>query len=128
MRNKFDDVITELSAREPIFHRRKFGTTRGDLERMTVEAFWEIGASGKVYQRDQVIDTVLKRFADGPEPHDWPCRDFRLTTLSDGLFLISYILDEPGRVTRRSTIWQETGEGWKVVFHQGTPMAQEQTV
>jgi hypothetical protein len=23
-------------------------------------------------------------------------------------------------VTRRSTVWQKTGEGWRILFHQGT--------
>jgi hypothetical protein len=28
------------------------------------------------------------------------------------------------RKTRRSTIWQRTPEGWKIVFHQGTIVRQ----
>ena len=89
---------------------------------MIDDAFWEIGASGKVYRRDYVIETLLERYAKGPEPHDWPCRDFTLTPLSEELFLLSYVLDEPGRMTRRSTIWRQTNKGWKVAFHQGTLM------
>lgn len=118
-----DDILEELSAREPIFHRREFGTSRADLERMIDEAFWEIGASGNVYRREYVIETLLERYARGPEPHGWPCRDFTVTPLADKLFLLSYTLEEPGRVTRRSTIWRLTDEGWKIVFHQGTPLS-----
>jgi hypothetical protein len=33
------DVLAELSAREPIFHRPELGTSRADFERMTVEDF-----------------------------------------------------------------------------------------
>lgn len=40
------EVLEQLSAREPIFHRAEFGVSREDFERMTVEEFWEIGASG----------------------------------------------------------------------------------
>jgi hypothetical protein len=116
-----DHILRELAAREPIFHRREFGTSRADLERMTDSNFWEIGASGRVYQRSYAIETSLARYANGPEPHDWPCRDFTITVLADGLFLLSYILEEPQRVTRHSTIWRLTDEGWKIVFHQGTP-------
>ena len=117
-----DYILEELSAREPIFHRRELGTSRADLERMTDDAFWEIGASGNVYRRDYVIETLLERYAKGPEPHDWPCRDFTLKPLAEGLFLLSYVLEEPGRVTRRSTIWLQSNQGWKIVFHQGTLM------
>lgn len=118
-----DEVLNELSAREPIFHRREFGTSRADLERMTDDAFWEIGASGNIYQRAYVIETLLARYEKGPEPHDWPCRDFSITALAESLFLLSYTLQEPQRVTRRTTLWRRTDEGWKIVFHQGTPKA-----
>jgi hypothetical protein len=116
-----DDILTALSAREPIFHRREFGTSRADLERMTDSGFWEIGASGRIYHRDFVIENLLERYARGPEPHDWPCRDFTITALADSLYLLSYTLAEPDRTTRRSTIWRQTNDGWKIVFHQGTP-------
>ncbi|UCM24072.1 DUF4440 domain-containing protein (plasmid) [Ensifer adhaerens] len=114
------DVLRQLCAREPIFHRREYGTSRADLERMTDEAFWEIGASGNTYQRSYVIGKLLERYAQGPEPHDWPCRDFAISSLEKGLFLLSYVLEEPERVTRRSTIWRRTGDGWRIVFHLGT--------
>jgi hypothetical protein len=118
--SELGDILEELSAREPIFHRREFGTSRQDLDRMMDANFWEIGASGKVYQRNVVIETLLERYRSGPEPHDWPCRNFTLTVLAEALYLLSYILDEPGRVTRRSTIWRWSHTGWKIVFHQGT--------
>jgi hypothetical protein len=90
---------------------------------MTDDAFWEIGASGRIYPRAHVIETLLERYEKGPEPHDWPCRDFSIKALAENLFLLSYTLDEPERVTRRTTIWRRTDEGWKIVFHQGTPAA-----
>jgi len=114
------EILHELSAREPIFHRREYGTSRDQLEEMIDPSFWEVGASGKVYRRDHVIETLLARYLKGPEPHDWPCRDFELTVLGDRLYLISYILEEPERFTRRSTIWRSSDTGWKIVFHQGT--------
>lgn len=119
---QLNDILEELSAREPIFHRREFGTSRADLECMIDAAFWEIGASGNVYRRGYVIETLLERYAKGPEPHHWPCRDFTLTFLAEGVYLLSYVLEEPGRITRRSTIWRRSEEGWKIVFHQGTLM------
>jgi hypothetical protein len=122
VQHESNDLIEQLSLREPIFHRREFGTTRDDLERMIDHGFWEIGASGSVYGRDYVIETVLQRYSDGPEPHDWPCRDFTLTVLAEKLFLLSYVLEQPQRTTRRSTIWRLSDDGWKIVFHQGTLM------
>ena len=112
-------VLEALKAREPIFHRREFGTSREALEAMTVPEFWEIGASGKTYEREYVISNLLERY-QVPEPHDWLCRDFKLRQLSAELFLLTYILDEPDRCTRRSTIWKRESDEWKIVFHQGT--------
>ena len=45
-----------LQAREPIFHRPELGTSRVNFERMTDESFWEVGASGRVYDREFVLD------------------------------------------------------------------------
>ncbi|MFP5370007.1 MAG: hypothetical protein ACLGI3_04575 [Actinomycetes bacterium] len=33
-------VLTELSEREPLFHRRELGTGRAAFEAMTAEDFW----------------------------------------------------------------------------------------
>ena len=115
-------ILAELAAREPIFHRREFGTSREALEAMTDEAFWEIGASGKVYRREFVIANLLERYRE-PEPHDWPCRDFTISRLADDLYHLSYVLEEPDRLSRRSTFWRSTATGWKIVFHQGTVIA-----
>ncbi|MBP2560443.1 hypothetical protein J2857_003212 [Neorhizobium galegae] len=117
-----ETVLAELAAREPIFHRREYGTSREALEAMTDEAFWEIGASGRVYQREFVIANLLERYRE-PEPHDWPCRDFTINRLAEDLYHLSYILEEPDRLTRRSTFWRSTAAGWKIVFHQGTVIA-----
>ncbi len=114
-----ETVLAELSAREPIFHRREFGTSREALEAMTEETFWEIGASGRIYRRDVVIANLLERYRE-LEPHDWPCRDFTISRLADDLYHLSYILEEPDRRSRRSTFWRSTSTGWKIVFHQGT--------
>ncbi|WP_245277425.1 hypothetical protein [Rhizobium leguminosarum] len=38
-------ILGELLQREPTFHRRAFSTSRDDLEAMTAEDFFKIGAS-----------------------------------------------------------------------------------
>ena len=115
-------ALQELKPREPIFHRRQYGTTRGDLEEMTDEAFWEVGASGRVYRRDYCISTLLERYKN-PEPHDWPCSDFSITELADKLFLRHYNLRGPDRQTRRTPVWKHTESGLRLVYHQGTVIA-----
>jgi hypothetical protein len=114
------EVLEELSAREPIFHRAEFGVSRKDFERMTVEEFWEVGASGRRYSRNFVLDELEKRHAAGHEDV-WETSEFHCRRLAEDVFLLTYLLVQDGtRITRRSTIWQMTAEGWKIVFHQGT--------
>lgn len=116
---KLDEVLIELRRREPIFHRPEFGTTRADLERMTAEEFWEVGASGRRYSREEVLDLIEKRGVTAPG-EDWRMWDFRCQEIEADNYLLTYTLAQGPRVTRRSTIWRRTDEGWKIVFHQGT--------
>jgi hypothetical protein len=114
------DVLAELSSREPIFHRPALGTTRADFEQMTVEDFWETGASGRRYSRAYVLDELEKRYAV-PHVDTWETMDFHCRRLAHDVYLLTYtLLQDKERRTRRSTIWQRTAEGWKIVYHQGT--------
>jgi len=113
------DVLNELIPREPIFHRPELGTTRADLERMTEETFWEVGASGRRYSRQYVLDELEKRRANQAEDL-WQTRDFHCLEIAADNYLITYTLIQGARVTRRSTIWRRTAEGWKILYHQGT--------
>jgi hypothetical protein len=36
-------------------------------------------------------------------------------------YLVTYtMLQDDARLTRRATIWQQTTDGWKILYHQGT--------
>lgn len=113
-------VAAELRAREPIFHRPEFGTTRSDFERMTDPNFWEVGASGRRYSRQFVIESLVQRFSSAHNDR-WEVRGFHCADLGGGLFLVAYTLVQDGeRVTRRMSLWRHAVDGWKVVYHQGT--------
>ncbi len=117
---ELQSILAELSSREPIFHRPEFGTTRTDFERMTEEDYWETGASGRRYSRQMVLDGLEERF---PVPHAdvWETREFQCRRLSGDTYLLTYtLLQDKQRLTRRSTIWRSTADGWKIVYHQGT--------
>ncbi len=119
------EVLAELSRREPIFHRPEFGTTRADFERMTAEDFWEVGASGRVYSREWVLDELERRQAN-PQPERMEASGFALKRLAPDVFRVTYTLvQEETRRTRRSTLWKHTAEGWKILYHQGTIIADQ---
>jgi hypothetical protein len=115
-------VLNELMQREPIFHRPEFGTERRDFESMTDPAFREVGASGRRYSREYVLDELEKRFAN-PSEDVWETKDFHCLEIARDNYLLTYTLLQGERVTRRSTIWRRTDQGWKIVYHQGTVVA-----
>jgi hypothetical protein len=86
---------------------------------MTEATFWEVGASGRRYSREYVLDELEKRHA-GPAEDDWQARDFHCLEIAADNYLLTYTLTQGERVTRRSTIWRRTPRGWKIVYHQGT--------
>ncbi len=115
------EILEQLIRREPVFHRPEFGTTRADFENMTTNDYWEVGASGRRYSRDYVLDLLEERFQQDQSGDIWETGDFYCKQLGANVYLLTYTLLQGGtRKTRRLTIWQQTQEGWKIVYHQGT--------
>jgi hypothetical protein len=112
-------VLAALVAREPIFHHPELGTSRTVFEAMTVPDFWEVGASGTVYEREFVWSTLEQRYA-ADEPDVWETEGFALRTLAVDVYLLTYVLHQGERLTRRATVWERSAGGWRVVYHQGT--------
>jgi hypothetical protein len=112
-------VLEELKRREPIFHRPELGTTRADFENMTDPAFWEVGASGRRYSREFILDTLENRMLQGYEDI-WETLDFHCLQIAPDNYLVTYTLLQGARVTRRATLWRRTSSGWKILYHQGT--------
>ena len=112
-------VSTELAAREPIFHRREFGTSRADFDAMMDEDFFEVGASGKKYSREFVLEALELR--DHTAAEHLVVTDFACRQISDDTWLVTYQLEQAqGRLSRRSTLWRRSARGWKILYHQGT--------
>jgi hypothetical protein len=116
-------VLHELMQREPLFHRPEFGTTRKDFERMTAPTFWEVGASGRRFSRQFVLDVLEKRYENSTEDV-WEIGGFHCLEIAADNYLITYTLVQGERVTRRATIWRRTAEGWQILYHQGTTVTE----
>jgi len=115
-------VARELRDREPIFHRREQGTSRADFETMTVPDYWEVGASGSIYDRRTCLDELERRYADaGYDPMaGFEVSDFAVREAGAGVWLATYLLRQHERNTRRVSVWRRTDAGWVLVYHQGT--------
>jgi hypothetical protein len=115
-------VQHELMQREPLFHRPELGLKPKDFEKMTAPEFWEVGASGRRYSRQFVLD-VLKKRCENPTKAVWEVGDFHCLEIAADNNLVTYTLIQGERMTRRATIWRRTVEGWQIVYHQGTIVA-----
>ncbi len=114
------DILAELARLEPIFHWPPAEMSRDALEKMTMDDFWETGASGRRFSREFVFDVLAQRQAK-PEPDVWETSEFYCRKLAEGVFLLTYtLLQDRTRLTRRATIWQRAADGWKIIYHQGT--------
>jgi hypothetical protein len=114
-------VFEELRRLEPIFHTREFGTTAVDFERRMAPDYFEVGASGRRYSRAFILATLAENAPEDAAAAGWECTDFGLRRLGPDTYQMTYTLRQWQRVTRRSTLWRKSGEGWwQILYHQGT--------
>ncbi len=120
-------ILYELRRREPIFHNPAFGSTTAEFERSTAPDYWEVGASGRRYSREFILHelTTSVPYVDATAA-GWTCSDFGLRRLGPDVYLLTYTLDQAGRRTRRSTIWQRSENVWRILYHQGTIISVEE--
>ena len=120
---ELNEVLRELMAREPLFHRPEFGTTRKDFDKLMASEFWETTASGRRVSRQFVLEFLEKRYETTTEV-TWEIEDFRCQEIAANNYLVTYTLYQGERATRRIAIWRRTTDAWQVVYHQGTVIAQ----
>ncbi|MEM9531649.1 MAG: DUF4440 domain-containing protein [Pseudomonadota bacterium] len=75
--------------------------------------FVEIGKSGKVYDRRQILNSM----ASEPLTAALTIENFETRELAPAVVLVTYRC----QCTLRSSIWRQSGDRWQIVFHQGTP-------
>lgn len=92
--------------------------SKKQLEQLLHADFIEIGASGRTYDRAQVLDELPSEAADYPVR---TIENFRLRKLSEELVQVFYSIVE--NETQRTSIWKLEGEQWSMIYHQGTRRA-----
>lgn len=114
-----------LSKREQQLHCLNTRKQQSVVDELLHDSFFEIGRSGKRYDRAQVIAALIND-APGDEIQ---AEDFAVTVLSEGCALLTYrsfTRDAQGEIARptlRASVWKKTDKGWQMRFHQGTPEA-----
>ena len=118
-------ILQELRLLEPIFHSAYFDATPEKFEQYVSPQFWEVGASGNRYSRAFVLKVLSERAAP-PDDEAWFTTDWHLAEAGAQNYLLTYTLHQPGRLTRRLSVWRTTNSGWQVIYHQGTVVAESQ--
>ncbi len=90
------------------------------MQEMIAPDFWEIGRSGRVYQRADTLSVPRQ-----PLDVVMPLPDFQVRLLASDIAQVTYqsVVTVAGAIeyARRSSIWSRTARGWVLRFHQGTP-------
>lgn len=119
-----EEIVAELREREPVFHREPRDGGREHLESMTVADFFEIGASGRIYSREHVIDRVAGRWERDEPEADSQIEEFSVRQIGPHAFLATYTLQlsdgHATRTSRRASVWTNRAERWQILYHQGT--------
>ena len=84
--------------------------------------FVEFGASGRVFDRD----AILAMLASEPPRIALQARGFKVRLLAPGAAFTTWrVTRDDGIETLRSSVWQQQGGQWLMVFHQGTLAARD---
>ncbi len=115
-----DDDLNEVEACERRLLNPATRSSREDLDSLIADECVEFGRSGREWNKVEILESlpaepVLQVEIDS----------IRRRKLSDEIVLITYrsrrVTNERDFCTLRSSVWQRREEGWKLVFHQGTP-------
>ena len=82
--------------------------------------FVEFGASGAVW--DEASDLAAMAGLASAEGDGIACADVRGVRLADDVVHVTYTAAWRGVVSGRSSVWRRTDGGWRLYFHQGTPL------
>ncbi len=113
-------ILAQLLAREPIFHRRALASTSADFATMLTPDYWEVGASGRRYNRAFILQHLAANPPIDATAAKWRIIDPQCRQLGPDTYLFTYTLHQGSRPTRRATLWQLTSAGWQALYHQGT--------
>lgn len=91
------------------------------VNRMLHPDFTEVGRSGHSYDREATLDAE-----PFPLEIEVPLEDYRLQLIDEDVALVRYVsrvvADGSSLPAQRTSIWVNTNQGWRLRFHQGTPI------
>ena len=116
-----DSLYQRIYKLETSLHKLEIRHDPEKLKKLLADNFTEIGSSGKVYTKAQIIKELA-----GEANINISVHDFQIKLLSPEIILAIYIAEisisynKSTKQSRRSSIWKYDGQAWRMVFHQGT--------
>ena len=120
-----DEIATELQRLEEMLLRPEVRRSPLEMDALLADDFVEYGRSGRIYDKAAILETTGKAFGGKLSLHG-----FTAKVLAPSVVLVNYSsvlhhADGNESHSLRSSIWSQTGNAWKLVFHQGTPCGRE---
>ena len=90
--------------------------SRTQLEALLDPEFREVGASGRLRTREEIIADLV----DGDEGGPIEAVQVEAHEVAPDVVLVTFLTDPGGRAARRSSLWRSVGGSWRLLHHQGT--------
>ncbi len=90
------------------------------MNRLLSFDFFEFGLSGRIYHRADTLSVPFQEIKARI-----PLKDFSVHVVDTNVFLVTYVSEvmyDRLEMGNRSSLWLKTPAGWKLRFHQGTPI------
>lgn len=116
-------LLHHLKALEIELHEPSVRCDAARLDELIHQEFVEFGRSGATYTKE----ALLARLSTATDHPKVVADNFSIRVLATDVALLTYrsaqmLADGTlHRVALRSSIWQQSGSGWQMSFHQGTP-------
>jgi hypothetical protein len=109
---------------ETSLHRRQIRNCADAASALLADGFIEFGASGKVWDKSSIIESMRRETLDRPITVE----EFAARELTADIVLVTYVTKRSEKTARRkltistlrSSIWQRVDGRWQMIFHQGT--------
>jgi len=123
---QLDEQSTLLCELEKKLQRPEIRSSPDEVAGLLADEFFEFGASGSVWTRQQVVERLPQEQKTQPA-HELRCSDFSVHWLAEGVALVTYrgtrrIPSEAKELQYlRSSVWKRINGQWRIAFHEGTP-------
>ncbi|WP_403020570.1 DUF4440 domain-containing protein [Salinibacterium sp. GXW1014] len=92
-----------------------------EVEELLAPEFIEIGQSGRLWSRSDIVAALADpEFSAALAAFE--ITEERVVLIAGDHYLLTYLLVTQQGRSRRSSIWKCTASGYRMAFHQGTPV------